>query len=76
LKGFCPAGDDCKLKHFIEKNPDKPSPKPEADGPAEVVMREKKIAPAKPKRKSLCQTPAAMWQSYTTFFFAAEVVEK
>lgn len=41
LKGFCPAGQECKKKHFLE----------------EVTMRDRKIPPAKPKRKSICQTP-------------------
>ena len=62
LKGFCPAGDECKLKHFVEKTSENKAAAAAAEKPdrAEVVMREKKIAPAKPKRKSICQTPAAM----------------
>ena len=55
LKGFCPAGAECKKKHFYEKSPEKSKPDDSAAG--EVVMREKKIPPAKPKRKSICQTP-------------------
>lgn len=61
LKGFCPAGNDCKLKHFIEKSPEKKqTAKQIKESAVEVVFREKKIPPAKPKRKSLCQTPMAM----------------
>jgi hypothetical protein len=55
LKGFCPAGAECKKKHFYEKSPEKSKPDDGTTG--EVVMREKKVPPAKPKRKSICQTP-------------------
>jgi hypothetical protein len=58
LKGFCPTGAECKLKHFFEKSPEKSKSKEtDKSKESEVVMREKKIAPAKPKRKSICQTP-------------------
>ena len=57
LKGFCPAGSDCKKKHFFEKSPEKVSSHPQIESEEVVRMREKKIAPAKPKRKSLCATP-------------------
>ena len=56
LKGFCPAGSDCKKKHFFEKSPEKVACHP-IESEEVVRMREKKIAPAKPKRKSLCATP-------------------
>jgi len=62
LSGYCPNGSDCKLRHVMacpefdrlgtcSKAPGKcPFP--------HVKKTEKKVAPAKPKRKSLGQTPA------------------
>ena len=74
LKGFCPAGNDCKLKHFVEKSPEKKKTATEAAAAAapEVVMREKKVPPAKPKRKSLCQTPMAIEKKARVRYYDGE----
>ncbi len=59
VKGFCPKADKCTKRHVdVDKSGKeigigKSDKMPETPNP-------KKVAPAKPKRKSLCQTPVPL----------------
>merc|ERR1712029_1148906 len=62
LSGYCPNGSDCKQRHVMacpEFDRLGTCSKPPGKCPFPHIKKtEKKVAPAKPKRKSLGQTPA------------------